>query len=246
MASLLPIRTAKAFSCFCSITSQPAHNDHSGTAFGCPHDCSGLVSQQCHVQVENQHWRLVCIFCMARFGESAPEQWINYFYFLFPKSPVPPKRSRESKHWIAASPFNQRHYTTCCSVSDLTQWMRPSPCAVQTPSTCLRHPSFGGRCRKAMLGVCVCVCLQCSRTETLHLFQFHNRPFSTKLWGRASCTRIWWRSKMEANVFLAQWTRRRGPSKDYAAKRTLHLILVWQHSYAEPYKHVESSSSTYS
>ena len=43
---------------------------------------------------------------------------------------------------------------------------------------------------------------------------------------------------MEATVFLAQWTRRRDPSKDYAAKRTLHLILVWQHSYAEPYKHL--------
>ena len=25
---------------------------------------------------------------------------------------------------------------------------------MQTPGTGLRHPSFGGRCRKAMLGVC--------------------------------------------------------------------------------------------
>ena len=28
-------------------------------------------------------------------------------------------------------------------------------CKQQTPSNGLRHPSFGGRCRKAMLGVCV-------------------------------------------------------------------------------------------
>ena len=28
-------------------------------------------------------------------------------------------------------------------------------CERQTPSTGLRHPSFGGRCRKAMLGVCM-------------------------------------------------------------------------------------------
>ena len=33
-------------------------------------------------------------------------------------------------------------------------------CVCQTPSTGLRHPSFGGRCRKAVFGsVCVCVCV---------------------------------------------------------------------------------------
>ena len=39
-----------------------------------------------------------------------------------------------------------------------------SQSAPQTPSTGLRHPSFGGRCRKAMLGVC----LHPSHTPFLH------------------------------------------------------------------------------
>ena len=41
------------------------------------------------------------------------------------------------------------------SVASLPPCCRHPLC--QTPSTGLRHPSFGGRCRKAMFGVCLCV-----------------------------------------------------------------------------------------
>ena len=70
--------------------------------------------------------------------------------------------------------------------SSVAQWMGPRhgrQRAPQTPSTGLRHPSFGGRCQKAMLGVCVCPC-QCTLIFDEPLREYASAPlvFLRMLW----------------------------------------------------------------
>ena len=55
-----------------------------------------------------------------------------------------PARNANSKHW----------FTTSFLWRKVPERDARSMHVTQTPSTGLRHPSFGGRCRKEMLGVC--------------------------------------------------------------------------------------------
>ena len=42
----------------------------------------------------------------------------------------------------------------------------------RSPSTGLRYPYFGGSCRKAMFGVCVCFCLSFSLSSSLSIVSY--------------------------------------------------------------------------
>ena len=57
--------------------------------------------------------------------------------------------------WLSQRTARDGHVAVCRPVSvSQGQFSRRTQSVLQTASAGLRHPSFGGRCRKAMLGAC--------------------------------------------------------------------------------------------
>ena len=83
------------------------------------------------------------------------------------QQPIPPRTAQATTHCLAQSRQPPTCTTQLTTHKNPLRYVQPNPPRTttslaesrqppaQTPSIGLRHPSFGGRCRKAMLGVCL-------------------------------------------------------------------------------------------